>query len=101
MAYRYYTHGVWVTKPGSEHEFVRGWEEVADWSSRELEGAGSARLLQDLAQRNRFVSFGDWESVEAIDAFRTAPEFEEGVARLRGLLEHFEPYTLELRAMRS
>ncbi len=101
MAYRYYTHGVWIAKEGREQEFVRGWSELADWSSRALEGAGSARLLEDLVQRNRFVSFGDWESLEAIDAFRAAPEFEEGVARLRGLLDHFEPSTLELRAMRS
>jgi len=92
-----YTMGNWVAKPGREEEFVAAWLELAEWTKREI-GAPSATLLRDIGDPTRFVSFGPWDSLEAIDAWRALPGFRERVERIRGFLESFEPNTLELVA---
>jgi hypothetical protein len=52
-----YTHSTWRVKPGLEDEFVRRWEDLAHWSA--LQGLSSrAKLLRDIDEPNRFVSFG-------------------------------------------
>ena len=90
-----YSHSTWRVKPGLEDEFVRRWEELADWSA--LQGLKArAKLLRDTDDPSRFVSFGPWESVSAIRGWRGAPGFHERVARLQEVVEGFEPRTLEL-----
>jgi len=93
-----YTLGNWVAKPGREEEFVAAWQELADWTRGEIGENSSAKLLRDVTDPRRFVSFGPWESLEAIDAWRALPGFKEGVSRIRELLESFEPVTLEVVA---
>ena len=95
---QFYTHGTWVVKPGNEDEFVRTWTEFADWTRANVPGAGTGRLLRDREQPNRFVSFGPWESLDAIAAWRQMPQFQETVGKMRELLETFEPHTLDLVA---
>ena len=90
-----YTLGNWTAKPGREEEFVAAWQEIADWTRREVGGTSWARLLRDVADPRRFVSFGPWESLEAIDVWRALPGFQERVSRIREFLESFEPVTLE------
>jgi len=90
-----YSSTTWIVKAGQEDEFVRRWNEFAEWS----EGQGlSARamLFRDLDEPTRFVSFGPWESLQAIARWRTLPGFHEWVAQLNDVLERFEPRTLEL-----
>ncbi|HEY2937452.1 MAG TPA: antibiotic biosynthesis monooxygenase family protein [Gaiellaceae bacterium] len=90
-----YSHSSWRVKPGLEDEFVRRWEELADWSA--LQGLKArAKLLRDTDDPSRFVSFGPWESVGAIRGWRGTPGFHERVARLQEVVEGFEPRTLEL-----
>lgn len=91
---RPYTSGVWIAKPGQEAAFIAAWQELADWSLREV-GASWATLLQDRSQVSRFVSFGPWESLEQIEAWRSDPGFAERVARIRPLIESLEASTLE------
>jgi quinol monooxygenase YgiN len=91
-----YTIGVWRVKPGRADEFVAAWTEFADWTLANVEGAGRGRLLRDTADENRFVSFGPWESLAAIDDWRAQPGWQERVAAIRELLDGFEPSTLEL-----
>jgi len=93
-----YTLGNWVAKPGREEEFVAAWQELADWTRGEFGERSSAKLLRDMADPRRFVSFGPWDSLEAIDAWRALPGFKEGVSRIREFLESFEPVTLEVVA---
>jgi heme-degrading monooxygenase HmoA len=95
---RPYTLGNWVAKPGREEEFVSAWRELATWTTREIGGNPSAKLLRDVTDSRRFVSIGPWDSLEAIDAWRALPEFRERVSALREFLESFEPLTLELLA---
>jgi heme-degrading monooxygenase HmoA len=90
-----YSSGVWTAKPGREAEFAGAWREFAEWSLATIEGAGWAKLLQDRAQPNRFVSVGPWDSLEAIDAWRSHPGFAERIGRIRELIESLEPSTLE------
>jgi heme-degrading monooxygenase HmoA len=47
---------------------------------------------------SRFISFGPWESLEVVDAWRASTPFQEGVAHIRGLLDAFEPGTYEVSA---
>jgi quinol monooxygenase YgiN len=93
-----YTHGTWTVKPGHEEQFVAAWTELAEWTNREVQGSVWAKLLRDSATRNRFISFGPWEDLDAIDRWRADPGWQERVERLRELLDGFEPSTLELVA---
>jgi heme-degrading monooxygenase HmoA len=90
-----YTQSTWCVKRGLEDEFVRRWEELADWSG--LQGlAARAKLLRDTDDPCRFVSFGPWGSMDAVRHWRGAPGFHERVARLQEVLDDFDPRTLEL-----
>jgi heme-degrading monooxygenase HmoA len=92
---RAYSSGVWITKPGREADFIAAWQEFAEWSLRTIGGAPWATLLQDHERLNRFVSFGPWDSLERIDAWRAHPGFAERFGRIRELIESLEPSTLE------
>jgi len=91
-----YTVGVWTAKPGKEADFVRAWDEFAQWTSAHQAGAADARLLQDIAHPQRFLSFGPWENAERIDSWRAAPEFRAFATAARELCEEFQPGTFKL-----
>jgi heme-degrading monooxygenase HmoA len=93
-----YSYGVWVVKAGFEEEFVVRWRDLAEWTATNMPGAGVGRLLQDESQPGRFISFGEWESREAMAGWRSTLGFQERISRLRDLLETFTPASLELRA---
>lgn len=90
-----YTVGVWIIKPGREDEFAARWREMADWTQREIAPGAQGTLLRDRDRPNRFVSFGPWPSLEAIEAWRADPGFADRVGRMRDLLEDFSPMTLD------
>ena len=61
----HYSHTVWIAKPGYEDEFVRRWSEFEEWSA--VEGLSAhAKLLRDVDEPGRFISFGPWETLAAI-----------------------------------
>jgi heme-degrading monooxygenase HmoA len=97
-----YTHGRWVVKEGQQERFQAAWQELAEWTNANVEGAvgGEARLLQDLDDPRLFYSFGPWETLEAIQAWRVADGFQERVGRVRELLDSFEAHTLRLVVQR-
>jgi len=96
---RFYSHSTWTVKPGREDEFVAAWQEWVAWSA--LQGLGtSARLLRDVDDPRRFVSFGPWEDLDTVRRWRAEPGFRERVERLQALVERFEPHTLEQVAER-
>jgi heme-degrading monooxygenase HmoA len=90
-----YTHAIWTARPGREEEFVAAWSEFADWTEREVSADATGKLLRDTSTPNRFISFGPWESLEQIEDWRARDGWKERVARLRELLDGFEPSTLE------
>jgi heme-degrading monooxygenase HmoA len=95
MAKQPYTHTTWQVKLGREDEFVERWREWAEWSHQQGLDA-PALLLRDLDTPQTFVSFGPWESVTAVRSWRARPGYQERVARMLEVLEHFEPRTLEV-----
>ena len=92
-----YTVGIWTVKAGREEEFVAAWFAMGEATLAEFPAAHGT-LLRDTGNPSRFVSFGPWESLEAVDAWRASAPFQEGVSRIRELLEAFEPGTYEVSA---
>ncbi len=90
-----YTSGVWTVKPGREEDFVAGWRELAEWAGTEFPTAGRPTLLRDTQNSGRFVSFGAWQDLKQVEAFRQHPEFSRHVARIEEALDDFSPMTYE------
>jgi heme-degrading monooxygenase HmoA len=91
-----YTLGIWKTKKGRETEFIEAWQSFANWTSRNLPGAGDGTLLQHEGTPQRFVSFGPWEDAESVAKWREQPRFNEFVAKAQELCEAFEPQNMIL-----
>jgi heme-degrading monooxygenase HmoA len=90
-----YTHGTWTVKPGSEDKFEAAWTALAEWTVGVYPGVHGT-LLRDRDEPRRFVSVGPWPSAQSVQEWREHPEFQRRVAEIRGLLESFEPRTLDL-----
>jgi len=95
-----YTTGSWKPFPGEEDAFVEAWTEFADWASA-MPGAGVAQLARDLREPDRFVSFMDWESIEAVRGWKGSPEFKERMSRVQKHIDKFAPTELEIVASRG
>lgn len=92
-----YTSGSWTVKPGEENDFIETWQEFVGWAA-ELPGSGVFRLLQDIDRRDRFASFGEWESLEAQEAWMQQPEFAGRLGRVRSHCSDFHGTSFELVA---
>jgi heme-degrading monooxygenase HmoA len=95
-----YTTGIWRPKAGEEDQFVAAWSEFAQWAG-EFRGAGTLRLARDLADPERYVSFGRWDSAEAAHAWKTSAEFRERMGRVQAHVAEFTPDELEIVASRG
>jgi heme-degrading monooxygenase HmoA len=85
-----YTSGRWLVQEGQQEEFIKRWTDFTQWSLDSVEGAQSFDLIQDSNDRNRFLSFGSWSDSQAVQAWRSSPEFSEKLGRCRELCEEFE-----------
>ena len=92
-----YTTGSWKPNLGSEDAFVDAWKTFAGWASGSP-GAGTLRLVRDLHEPGRFVSFGTWESIDHVRAWKGSPEFRERMAQVLQHVDEFNPTELELVA---
>jgi heme-degrading monooxygenase HmoA len=61
-----------------------------------MPGSGTFRLVRDLDQPNRNMSFGPWTIFEAQLAWKELPEFRQRRGRVRAHCEDFQPSTHEL-----
>jgi heme-degrading monooxygenase HmoA len=93
-----YTTGSWKPFPGHEAAFVEAWTEFSSWAST-MPGAGRAILARDLRDPERFVSFVEWESIDAIRGWKTSPEFKLRMARVQAHIDTFAPTELEVVAV--
>lgn len=92
-----YTVGMWHVKADRDEEFIAAWRAMGEATIAEFPAAHGT-LLRDAANPSRFISFGPWESHEAVDAWRASAPFQEGVAQIQELLDAFEPGTYEVSA---
>ena len=92
-----YSSGEWTVKDGEGEAFVEAWTEFARWLST-MPGAGTARLIRDLTEPRRYLSFAPWESAEAMHAWRNAPDFPGRLAAVREHVAEFIPSEYELVA---
>ena len=92
-----YTLGMWTVKEGREADFVAGWQAMGEATVADFPDAHGT-LLRDRDRPGRFVSFGRWESLEQVQAWRASDAFQQGVGRIRELLDGFEPGTYEVAA---
>jgi hypothetical protein len=60
--------------------------------------AGRLLLVRDIQDPERFVSFGDWESLDEVRAWKSSPEFRERMARVPQHVDEFRPAELALVA---
>jgi heme-degrading monooxygenase HmoA len=92
-----YTTGRWKPNAGKEEAFVEAWAGFAAWAS-EKTGAGTLRLTRDVRDTELFLSFGAWESIDAVRAWKSAPDFRERLARVLQHVDEFEPTELTVVA---
>ncbi len=91
----YFSAGDWTVKAGHEDSaFIQAWLGSVEMEPPILGLKVRPRLLKDLNRSGHYRSFAEWESREAIEAFRARPDFPVAMARIR---EHadFTIYTLE------
>jgi heme-degrading monooxygenase HmoA len=92
-----FTTGRWKPNAGKEEAFVEAWAAFAVWAS-EMPGAGTLRLTRDIQEAQVFLSFGAWESIDAVRTWKSAPDFRERIARVLQHVDEFEPSELTLVA---
>jgi heme-degrading monooxygenase HmoA len=88
--YEIFTNGRWEVEPGNEEAFVEAWSEFATWASNRP-GAGTLRLVRDVRNTGRFVSFGQWGDADAVRAWKSSAEFKERLGRVVQQATEFEP----------
>ena len=89
MADRHYASGNWQVRAGEEEEFISRWRDWIGKSTREVSGFGSASLIRDVADPRHFLSFSEWEDPGSRDAWKSSPDFSQGLASCRELCEDF------------
>jgi heme-degrading monooxygenase HmoA len=92
-----YTSGSWTVKPGEENDFIEAWKQFVG-SAKEVRGSGAFRLVQDRERRDQFTSFGEWESIEAQEAWMQLPDFAERLGRVRSHCSDFRATSGEVVA---
>jgi heme-degrading monooxygenase HmoA len=91
-----YTHGSWFVKDGEDEEFVSAWRDFVGWAPGNWEGHGTFRLVRDVDDPSRYMSFAPWDSFDAQAAWKAHPEFKERIGRVRAHTTDFTPSVFEL-----
>ena len=91
------TTGVWVVSEANQNAFLRAWAEFAEWASA-MDGAATLRLGHDTGERNRFVSFGPWDSPEHVHAWKANGEFRQRMSKVMQFVDEFHPTELDVVA---
>ena len=90
-----YTSGTWVVRAGEEDAFVDAWTDFVGWAA-EQEGSQTFRLVRDVDDPRRYMSFAPCDSFEAQAAWKATPEFRERMGRVQQHVEEFTPSVHEL-----
>jgi heme-degrading monooxygenase HmoA len=90
----HFTMAHWTVKPGNEEIFLEKWQKFAHWTLNNLRGARWVYMVQDQEQKNKFISFGPWDSPESIDQWRQSSKFKSAFAEFRELCDDIQPDTM-------
>ena len=90
-----YATGIWSVKKGKEEEFLKIWTYLANWTKANEMCSISVVLLQDLEQKNLFMSFGPWKSLECVQAWRQQPEFKAAFEKLKEVCDEIKSSTMK------
>jgi heme-degrading monooxygenase HmoA len=87
-----YTLGVWRVKPGREAEFIEAWKGLGQLFARlHQPPGGKGTLVQSLSDPLLFYSFGEWSSMEAVQAMRKDAAAQEGIKKVAELCTEATP----------
>jgi heme-degrading monooxygenase HmoA len=87
-----YTLGVWRVKPGREAEFIEAWKALGKlFAGLPQPPGGVGTLIQSLTDPLLFYSFGEWSSMEAIQAMRKDAAAQEGIKKVAELCKEATP----------
>src|SRR5512141_2873903 len=87
-----YTLGMWRVKPGKEAEFIEAWKELGQlFSQLPQPPGGKGTLVQSLNDPLLFYSFGEWSSMEAIQAMRQDATAQDGIRQVAELCTEAKP----------
>jgi len=91
----YVTSGEWIVKSGEEEAFFEAWTATKNLEPP-LQGVITPpRLLRDLDTAGRFVSFAEFDSLDATTEFRSRPDFGALTGAVREHLDDMRIYTFE------
>jgi heme-degrading monooxygenase HmoA len=94
-----YTLGVWRVKPGREDEFIEAWKGLGKlFSQLPMPPGGKGTLVQSLTDPLLFYSFGEWSSMEAIQAMRKDATAQEGIKKVAELCTEATPGSFRMVA---
>ncbi len=86
MAETVYTLAMWRVREGKEGEFIEAWKGLSTlFSQLPMPPGGKGTLVQSLNEPLLFYSFGEWSSMEAIQAMRQNAQAQEGIKRVAEL----------------
>jgi heme-degrading monooxygenase HmoA len=92
-----YSSGTWRAKDGEEKDFEEAWTGFAEWLST-IPGSGTARLTKDMDNPGVYVSFAPWESLDAMHAWKSSPDFPKHMGAVQAHVAEFTPHEMELVA---
>ncbi|WP_292380014.1 antibiotic biosynthesis monooxygenase family protein [Methanosarcina sp. UBA289] len=90
-----YAVEIWSVKQGKEEEFLKIWTNLANWTKANEMCSISVILLQDLEQKNLFMSFGPWKTSACVQAWRQQPEFKAAFMKLKEVCDEIKTSTME------
>jgi quinol monooxygenase YgiN len=90
-----YATGIWSVKQGKEEEFLKTWTDLAHWTKANEMCSIGVVLLQDLEQKNLFMSFGPWKTSACVQEWRQQPEFKAAFIKLKDLCDEIKTSTMK------
>src|SRR5512140_2839545 len=92
MAERVYTLGLWRVREGKEGEFIEAWKGLSGlFSQLALPPSGKGTLVQSLNEPLLFYSFGEWPSIESVQAMRQDEKAQAGIQKVAELCTEARP----------
>ena len=82
-----FASGNWHVAAGKEDEFIQRWTEFLNWTRETQPQLVYANLIRDSRDMSHFVSFAEWKSTEARDAWRQEPAFAEHFGACKALCD--------------